>query len=287
MREACQVKGARARALVLAAAMLGCGGGVDPSVAPHDLEKLVRACAILSGCQGEEVRQCVGTLRAQATAAQVDCVLAATLSNCTAANACVGLRRSTDPSCAAGCLDADTVVSCAGTLRTEIECASSIESLGPACISRTRTACGTGECAADAITCNGHVMIRCASGVADEYDCARLGMECAQGRGCVGVAAGPCTAEPRCDGNVIVDCEAGLERRIDCTEQIPGSTCGVVVNNIIGCVLGEQCNAIQTPDSCVGTTLQSCVAGAPKSVDCTSIGGTSCGYSDTHAHCMP
>lgn len=277
--------------VLVLAAMLGCSDDgtihVDPDGPPLDMNKLVRACAILSGCQGDEVPECVFDLMYRGTAAQVDCVLAATLSDCTSANACVGLMRSTDPNCTAGCLDADTLVSCAGSLRTEIECASSIESLGPSCIGGTQSACGIGACSSDTITCNGTVASRCISGVANEYDCARFGMECAQDRGCVGAAVGPCVAAPGCDGNFIVECDAGVERRTDCSAQLPGGTCGVVVNHIVGCVLGQQCDALQTVDSCIGTTLQSCVAGTPMSVDCTSVGGTSCGYSGPHARCMP
>lgn len=107
--------------------MIGCGDdGSSITIDPDswDRDKLVRACTVVNTCLGLEVNECLGYMISQGTPAKVDCVLEASLADCTAANACIGASRTTDPNCVPGCLDGDTLVECDGTMRTEIECGS-------------------------------------------------------------------------------------------------------------------------------------------------------------------
>ncbi|HEX5061687.1 MAG TPA: hypothetical protein VFV99_20110 [Kofleriaceae bacterium] len=55
---------------------------------------------------------------------------------------------------------------------------------------------------------------------------------------------------------------------------IPDGTC-ITVNSFTACGWATECDP-STPQTCIGTTLQSCVLGALKTVDCTTIGGTQC-----------
>ena len=258
--------------------VVGCGGNgttstIDAAKPVADLDTRARVCAIIGACIGYSASQCITLLDANATADQLACALAATAADCTAVRACFGQRISTDPSCASGCLDADTVVRCSGGQRVELDCPSSLESVGPVCVMNGRTDCGGAACAVDGeYACTGSTSTFCDSGITEVTECGKLGLECvARAPRCVGIAAGTCTAgtAPACDGDTVVTCDDGTLRRRDCS-LFGGRTC------VAGaCALGAECDP-STPDACTGTTLEVCLAGVRRSIDCTTIGATSC-----------
>lgn len=270
--------------------MIGCGDdGSSITVDPDswDRDKLVRACTVVKTCLGLEVNECLGYMITQGTPAKVDCVLEASLADCNAANACIGASRTTDPNCVPGCGDGDTLVQCDGTTRTEIECGSYIGSYGPSCVANATAAfCGVAACDPQApFTCDGTKSLSCGStGLGRTADCARRGEECVTtSPGCAGVSSGACTGAFLCDGDDVVTCDQGVERRTDCSVWA-GGTCITVVNNLVGCGWGEQCD-LNAGTFCVGTTLRSCVYGLVYDVACPSIGGTQCTELATGPQC--
>ena len=89
---------------------------------------------------------------------------------------------------------------------------------------------------------------------------------------CVGaLQAQTCTlgTPATCEGDVRVTCDGNL-RRQDCKD-FGGRTC------VSGsCAFGAECDGPNTPNKCIGTTLEMCVGGVRRSVECSAIGATSC-----------
>ena len=257
--------------LVVAATACG-GSGSSPGDAAAttvDIDTRFRACAVMAACTGVSVAQCTALLDASATATQLQCVIDAGAGNCVAVRACFGQRVRQDPSCMEGCVDGDTVVQCGDTIRIEQDCPTSLEQVGPSCITNGRTDCGGAACTNDGeITCAGNVVSQCDSGITEVFDCARIGLVCTP-TGCDGALGGACTGGASCEGDTAVRCDAnGMQRRQSCAAF--GRTC---VNG--ACLYGSEC-APTTPDTCVGTTFTACLGGVTKSIDCTAIGATMC-----------
>ena len=251
--------------------LVACGGG---NAAPGpELDVRVRACAIISSCMGINATTCMALVDQNATSEQLTCVSNAGVANCPAVRACFG-QRVTMEACAPGCLDGDTLVRCSGGQRVEQDCALSIEAVGPACITNGRSDCGGAACTTNGRTCDGETAITCDSGVTEEFDCGKAGLECnpnPDGVVCRGRSTSDsCTfgTAPTCDGDTLVTCD-GQVRRQDC-RLFGGRTC---VNG--ACRFGTECDG-GAANTCNGTTLEMCVDGLARSVDCTSIGGTSC-----------
>src|SRR5262245_16017383 len=73
--------------VIIGFAAAGCGddGGATGS---FDVDKLLRACTIVHSClAGYDISTCVFDFNRKGTPAQVDCVLAASVADCDAANA--------------------------------------------------------------------------------------------------------------------------------------------------------------------------------------------------------
>ncbi len=212
-------------------------------------------------------------LDANATVDQINCALNATAADCVAVRACFGQRLMPDPACAPGCSDGDTLVRCVEGLRFEQDCPKALESVGSACITNGRSDCGGTTCTTDGeLTCNGTTSIACDSGVTEVIDCGKIGLACSTNSPrCAGaLQSETCTlgAPPSCDGDTLVTCDGNV-RRHDC-KQFGGRTC---VNG--ACAFGSECTP--TPqNTCNGTVLEMCVAGLRRSIECTTIGATSC-----------
>jgi hypothetical protein len=279
-------------AIGVLAATIGCsgddGGGGSGRLDP---EKVVRACAILNACGSEsDLHNCVYNIDRNA-AVLVNCVLAATAADCNAANACIGVKRTPDANCVAGCLDGDTVVQCNEPgIRTEIDCTLHIDSGGPSCITGpSASACGTSTCSTEGeATCNGTVRNLCGAGILRSFDCGRLGQECVpQSPGCLPPVVGTCTTGvSSCDGDDLIVCDLdGTSRRFDCSVY-PGMTCELYQSPgsmSVTCAYDRTCqsgNAV-----CIGNTLHACLGDAEWDIDCTSIGATTCRDTFTGAQC--
>jgi hypothetical protein len=259
----------------------GNGSGDAGTAGGFDVDKLLRACTILHSCLNYyDISGCVFDFNRHGTPAQVDCVLAASVADCSAANACIGAKLAPDTNCVERCLDDRTFVRCNGpSMHTEMDCAKSLQSGGPQCItSQTSAGCGVAACSAEGeFTCDGMVSHHCGSGIERMQDCSRIGAQCiASNPGCVQPTPGPCTTQWGCDGDRLFYCDStGAQRIEDCTKTIPDGTC-IIVDNFTACGWAAQCNVQNTADSCLGTTLRSCVLGAIKDVECTAVGGTTC-----------
>jgi hypothetical protein len=278
-------------AIFMLATTIGCTGGSSGS-APLEPENIVRACAIMNACGGEsDLTNCVYSIDRNASAL-VNCLLAATAADCNAANACMGVKRTPDMNCVAGCLDPDTLVECKEPgIRTEIECTSHIYSGGPSCItSPSGSQCGISTCTTEGeATCDGTVWSVCRAGIVRSFDCASLGQECVpQDPGCLPPAvAGTCTfGDTSCDGDSVRLCEDGVARVFDCGVY-PGMTCEHYESSESSeftCGYDTSCQSGSV--ACTGNTLHACVAGAGWDIDCTSIGATACENQRT-PHCAP
>jgi hypothetical protein len=270
----------------LAACGGGGGGTADAPGSPPGEDALLEACAILSACVDASVGLCVDDWGPRLTASRVSCVRAATAADCAAATSCLGFAVSMDPTCTPGCVG-DTVVRCDGAVKSEVDCASYIDSTGPSCISSPRLDCGGGTCAVDGEeSCAGSVYTRCDSGVTEVFDCARFGLECTLGAICHGPVVGTCTpGDPSsCDGDGLVECIGTERRRLDCRALIPGTTC-VTPASGARCGYGSACDS--GTDTCAGAILDACVLGARRMIDCTAIGATTCMAGSASARCTP
>jgi hypothetical protein len=253
--------------------LAACGGGDAPGPVA-DFDTRVRACAIIGACIGYGATPCIALLDANATAAQITCALNATVADCAAVRACFGQRITQDPACTSGCSDGDTLVRCSGGQRVEQDCGSALESVGPACITNGRSDCGGASCTDNGRSCNGTLAVTCDSGVTEEFDCTPLGLECnptADAAACRGRSTSKaCTfgTPPTCDGDTLVSCD-GQVREQDC-RVFGGRKC------IAGaCTFGVECDG-GLASTCNGTVLEMCVGGLRRSIDCTTIGGTTC-----------
>lgn len=222
---------------------------------------------------GLNATTCVALVDVNATPEQLACAVGATVADCGAVRACFG-QRVTTGACMPGCSDGDTLVRCMGAQRVEQDCAVALEAVGPACIMNGRTDCGGAACTTNGRTCAGTIASTCDSGVTEEFDCSKSGLECnpnPDGTVCRGRSTGKtCTfgTAPTCDGDTLVTCD-GEVRRQDC-RLYGGRSC------IDGaCRFGTECNGGDS-NVCNGGTLEMCVDGVRRSVECASIGGASC-----------
>jgi hypothetical protein len=72
----------------------------------------------------------------------------------------------------------------------------------------------------------------------------------------------------------------GYEAAEDCTADLAEATCAPDQDDV-GCFLGSDCAPVT--DNCSGTILNFCAAGLQQSLDCSSLGFTSC----TDGRCQP
>ncbi|MBX3188474.1 MAG: hypothetical protein KF819_15775 [Labilithrix sp.] len=161
---------------------------------------------------------------------------------------------------------------------------------------------GLGNCTAT--KCVGTKAVACnlsgAKSFDDGIDCAGYGArECDDRSGggprCVpGPEAKACPAsEPptaTCDGGKVTSCVASKQIVVDC--QRLGLGCDVTIpppsyDPGQACVKGGATPCVEPDDSCSETMLRSCGRGARKSVDCASLGFSTCTVTNGRAACGP
>jgi hypothetical protein len=94
---------------------------------------------------------------------------------------------------------------------------------------------------------------------------------------CVGTGAA-CdekTYEPRCDGSTLVSCRGGKESRYDCKMFDASLSCGLSYNDMLGCVMGTECQ-LESPETCEDGKVGFCIAGKKFEVDCKALGLSGC-----------
>ena len=154
---------------------------------------------------------------------------------------------------------------------------------GSTCVpTATGALCGDATCSAASATCNGSVASSCYTdkGVTLSLDCADYSQSCVTG-GCTAAGGGGACAAgglPRCDGAAIVRCSGGVELRTDCATRAVGSSCyaGNATAPEPYCGFGTACFPTKGAETCSGTSVTFCNAGASATVDCAALGFSTC-----------
>jgi len=219
--------------------------------------------------------------------AEARCVLAAGAS-CTAIRACFGMTVVADPSCTGRMItcDGNNLVNCGDGARSTISCPDASPLLrvgtGATCVpTSTGALCADASCSAAASGCNGSIAESCVTdkGVQLSLDCADYAQSCVNG-GCTAAGGGGAcaVASPHCDGAAIVRCSGGVELRTDCTVLAVGSSCygGDRDAPEPYCGFGAACLPTKGAETCSGTSVTFCNAGATATVDCAALGFSSC-----------
>ena len=276
---------------LVALALVSCGGAGGSPPAPLTTDEAIRACAAYSGCINGSLGGCIKTtLPLELSREQARC-LAQAGADCEAALGCVGTTldpaRQCDPeqySC-----EGHNQVICRPTHTSYTDCRQVPLSGGPTCImgKSGNPQCALGSCDTADTACNGSVLTQC-----DELegvrifirDCADAGLKCsASANGASCVSTGPACEAPRCDGTTAVTCLGGHEVASDCAAILADSTCAVdQALETATCVLGNGC----TPEAatCTGTVLNFCAAGLQQTLDCATLGFSTCSID---GHCQP
>lgn len=147
--------------------------------------------------------------------------------------------------------------------------------------------CSSPPCEGYPPRCIGSFVEYCDDGERYAEDCGLYGATCemtAEAADCVGT--GPaCEEEPwygRCDGDFIVLCMNGREARVNCAEADPNFTCRMDdYEEVAFCGgRGSECSVGYEDeyggDSCSGTVINYCFGGYIKSLDCRSLGFSTC-----------
>jgi hypothetical protein len=79
------------------------------------------------------------------------------------------------------------------------------------------------------------------------------------------------------EGATIARCSAGIDLRTDCAALATGATCfELATTSEPYCGYGNECYPTKGAETCNGTSVTFCGAGMTTTVDCTSLGFTSC-----------
>jgi hypothetical protein len=249
------------------------GADGDPSVDGAPSEEAERFCAAVSACF-EGVAQCFADLP---TYPSDFVACAAGASTCVEVYACTATTITEDSSCSEAC-QSDTLVTCQGTQRFEIDCADTFEG-GPHCVvGNYGPVCAARLCSAEETGCAGNVLETCdvAEGVVYGFDCAQFGWTCTEAGGtprCTDGTTTACSGADRCDGTRLVQCREGYERAFDCADVADGMGCFAGA-----CGYGSECDPAQArgQESCNGTVMTYCKAGKIDTLDCAAYGYTEC-----------
>jgi hypothetical protein len=160
--------------------------------------------------------------------------------------------------------------------------------------------CGLGTCDPSTFRpdCHGDALVICEGGVITFAECDAAGLRCTQDDGEPGMCGGggaPCseTTDPRrCEGDRIVGCIAGTTADVDCTEVVPGWTCGDR-SGTVGCVApGSECEAVpligtDLDESCDGEAVTFCMDDLVTTLSCADYGLGPCTDLGLAARCTP
>lgn len=136
--------------------------------------------------------------------------------------------------------------------------------------------------------CEAGVLTRCGDDGGAHVACDDLGGMCFGGTDCVPAGAAACTLSGplTCDGDVLTGChtfgvEEGFVATIDCAAE--GRRCVDDGSGEARCACdGDACAEVvgacdrSEPPTCIGSVLGACTLGERTSVDCTTLGFTSC-----------
>ena len=299
-------------AYLIAAAigLSGCASDTSPSP-----QTLARTCILATGCNSgtaldAPVGACATLYRTAInsgvvaaagvpTREGVRIVSCGTANNCSDYNACITLHHDATYCSAHPGLSCDgsIIVNCSSA-RTEaaVDCASyglSCQQVGNEASCTDGAAC---DPAVDRPRCDGNRFIACNANtrLSAPIDCAQFstGWTCGSGGDgnprCIPPTNACSGNATRCDGDTLISCSMALghEQRVDCTQIYSGGHCSVA-NNAAQCVPGNGSTcSLTTPDTCVGTQLQTCLEGALTTIDCTSLGFRTCQVDTARAHCV-
>jgi hypothetical protein len=266
--------------LVLAA---GCGSS-SYSAEPLSTDEATAACVTYASCMGGTVTACFGQIMPALDNEQVRCV-AHQGKDCVGAAACLGTTISLSRGCETDeySCDGSKQVMCYGAATTYLDCGELPQAGGPTCVmgSTGRPMCGIGSCTETETTCEGDLLTQCLANEGVRIvatDCGAKGMTCgtvASVATCIGTGPACETALPHCDGALVVSCLGGQEATADCAGQLVD---GICVDGEIGarCLLGSECDAYQSPETCVDDTVTFCAAGVQRTAKCSDFGFGPC-----------
>lgn len=258
------------------------GGGQDPVTR----DDAIRACVLLASCGGggDGVADCFTDVLPLLSAAHIGCVLEAG-TDCAASRACVGiLGVEVDPDCVPSC-DGDVLVDCGDGVRATYDCGDYVELPGQTCVvGNFGPECGAGTCDQEESSCDQDAVLACDvdRGVIERGDCARFGLSCDVDDGtarCSDGTATPCADDPpRCDGDSLARCSGGYQVAFDCGFVIDARGCHQTTETGAFCGFGDACEPLTAKgeETCDGTVITFCAAGAIESVDCADLGFTGC-----------
>jgi hypothetical protein len=284
-----------------------------PSMAPYPvlLDAVEKACAMNLSCLSPPPiasgGNCVTTIElALATGTQVgighttedtarfvDC--AAKSSDCAGALDCASRHHGQDW-CAAhpsDSCDGDELVRCvSGWGVSVLDCSVS----GQHCVVTSAGALCTNGNSCDPATehlhCDGNREVLC-SGFHYEtaFDCSTVidnGMCRAGDAGgyCIGAGSEHCpttATTSACDGTALTTCYFGIFSRVDCGQF--HSHCATDSGGNSTCVPDAPACAADASDRCAGNALEMCVNGQWQTIDCSSIGKSTCQADSTGARC--
>jgi hypothetical protein len=181
--------------------------------------------------------------------------------------------------------NASTRLACAAGTGGGDEGRENCAAMGQTCTVAGATAICSGSmgvCQGAGVSCAGTELHDCDpdGGVDLGVDCASFGSgACVTPGACAAQGDAGCAATTvvTCAGDVATGCPSGTEESVDCsallgaTGSCSPSAAGRGWDVSRACAVGA-CGA----DSCAGTVLQSCVQGVPVSVDCATLGFSSC-----------
>ena len=265
-------------------------GAVDATQAPAlSADEAAKACAVYGSCMGDGINDCYTDAMPYWAISEARCALAAT-GDCAAVRACFGMMVVADASCTTRVTSCDgtNLVTCGSGVRSTVACPKASLVLGvgsgPTCVpaSNGSALCGTQACSAASASCAGSVATSCnlTKGVEHSLDCAVRGQSCLNGACTASGGGAACTAGtlPRCEGALIVHCSSGTELTTDCGTIAAAATChvGTATTELEPYCGGAACYPTKGSETCNGNAVAFCAGGTTASIDCTTLGFSSC-----------
>ncbi len=282
---------------------------VPTNEGPLDPDAAARAALVLASCITERgadsvLEQIYARVRSRTPddyRAWVTCI-DEKRNGCQAITDCMGVSADLTGPCADSCMG-DVSVGCDDQLKVHVDCAF----YGEICHA------STASCApADAVACDSSTFARrcspdgrvisCSSGFEHAGPkCADYGLTC-NGEQCAGTE-GACQAvsgsatqivfeAKSCDGTRLVACAGGGLTRLDCGLLVNGATCQPGTDGGLGpqayCGLANQCVPGTAPTlGCSGDSVTMCNGGRIDTIDCKTMGFSSCMAVGSYAFCAP
>jgi hypothetical protein len=133
------------------------------------------------------------------------------------------------------------------------------------------------------VTCDGDVATLESQAGTTTRDCSHAFAKCdpTSPTGCTDRMPTACEhpAADRCDGDIRLGCDGNGRVSFHDCGRVPGGTCTNVSGKGPSCVYPDQSTCPAQTYGCSGSTLDLCVLGAAVSIDCKSLGFTTCSAS--------